>query len=112
MKAALFAKVDEIAAGVTSRMQFNWSMHSPSKVAYKLGAYYVEGLINGFADMTEPAIETAESMALSVVDAVSAAMDTSTQVLEDTYSVHFLALMLQEKECKIKMVVRIRLKLL
>lgn len=86
MKAALFAKVDEIAAGVTSRMQFNWSMHSPSKVAYKLGAYYVEGLINGFADMTEPAVETAESMALSVVDALSAAMDTSTQVLEDTYS--------------------------
>lgn len=86
MKAALFAKVDEIAAGVTSRMQFKWSMHSPSKVAYKLGAYYVEGLINGFADMTEPAVETAESMALSVVDAVSAAMDTSTQVLEDTYS--------------------------
>lgn len=84
---ALYAKAQAIADRVTEIIgKVSWESRSPSKVAYKLGAFYVQGIANGISDLTPVAVNNAETMALEVSDAVKNAIDASSEVLEDSLS--------------------------
>lgn len=83
---ALMSNVHALADSIISSLQFSWELHSPSRVTYRLGEFLIQGLANGIKDMTGDAVDTTESMALSVSTALENALATSDDVLNDQFS--------------------------
>lgn len=83
---AIYAQVSSIASTMASLMQFGLDEHSPSRLTYGMGVFFVQGLINGISDLTGDAAKSAEVLADTVSNAVRSAMAASDEVLSDEYS--------------------------
>lgn len=83
---ALYEKAHEIANTVASIIPMDWMEASPSKLTYKYGTYFIQGLANGINDMTDSAVTTAGSAASQITTAVQEALNTSDDILNSQYN--------------------------
>ena len=79
-------KAREIALDVEEAYANAQESHSPSRVAYRLGSYFVWGLAQGLSESASEAVNSASDMAVLISDAVQSALDASNDVIEDELS--------------------------
>lgn len=70
IESAIYAKADQIAAEVNNRIKRGWQEASPSKIAYKMAAFYGVALENGLDDTRPDVVNAAGRITDEVNDAI------------------------------------------
>ena len=71
LSSGILEAAESIASSVNGKFASIFEEHSPSKVAYRIGAFYSEGLALGISDMGEVAVHNAEDTAFGVIGATA-----------------------------------------